>query len=238
MTKNKNKGYKLDKFYSKIFKQYDLINKLFTFGMDKKWRNKTVELCLETKPNEILDLCCGTGDLSIELAKKSGDTCLVTGYDMNESMLKKANEKGAGLKSKLKFIKGKASQIPFNSQQFDCITISFGFRNLTYENPEQLIHIQEMHRVLKPGGKLIILESGVPTNAIVKLFYKIFLYLFLVPLGGIISGNFKAYYYLAKSSANFYPLYQIETMLFNEGFKEITNHSFLFGAANIMVVKK
>lgn len=238
MVHKKNKGYKLNQFYSKIFKRYDLINKLFTFGMDKMWRNTTVELCLKENPEKILDLCCGTGDLSIELAKKTKDSCFVTGYDMNASMLKIAKEKGAGLKQKLKFKRGKARNIPFEPSHFDCVTISFGFRNLTYENPEQLKHIQEMYRVLRHGGKLIILESGVPANMLVKLLYKTYLYLFLVPLGGVISGNFKAYYYLAKSTANFYKISQIKTMLYYEGFREITVRSFLFGAANMMVAEK
>lgn len=233
------KKYNLNKFYSKIYRRYDLINMLFTLGLDKMWRRYTIEKCLEETPETVLDLCCGTGDLAISLAKSAKANISITGYDMNTSMLKQANHKTERAKlSKIEFVQGDAAQMPFETNSFDRITIGFGFRNLTFENPNKDKHISEMYRVLKPGGSLLILESGVPENRIIRLFYKIYLYLILVPLGGIISGDFKAYWYLAHSSLKFFSLSEIDTMLIEQGFSKSTNKSFLFGSANLIVCEK
>ena len=232
-------GFNLNKFYSKIYKRYDLINKLFTFGLDKKWRRITIENCLDESPKTVLDLCCGTGDLTISIAKKAVNDILVTGYDMNTSMLKQANHKVEKSNySNIEFIKGDAAQMPFVDSSFDRITIGFGFRNLTFDNPNKDKHIAEIYRVLKPGGRLLILESGVPENFLIRFLYKIHLYFILIPLGGIISGNFEAYWYLAHSSSKFFKLNEIDGMLKEKGFKECSFKSFLFGAANLIISKK
>ncbi len=103
--------------------------------------------------------------------------------------------------------------MPFASQEFDRITIGFGFRNLVWQNPNQSRHLEEMSRVLKPGARLLILESAVPENAFVSFFYRIYLKLILVPLGGILSGNWKAYRYLAGSSSGFYDFSTLKSMM-------------------------
>jgi demethylmenaquinone methyltransferase/2-methoxy-6-polyprenyl-1,4-benzoquinol methylase len=237
MIKNRTK-YDLDKFYTKIFKHYDLINRLFTFGMDKKWRGLTVNTCLRDNPDKVLDLCCGTGDLAIELSKRSDKSLSITGYDINESMLNLARKKSESIENKPDFKCGPASELPFRNDYFDCISIGFGFRNLTFENPNRGKHLTEIVRVLNKDGKLVILESGIPANILIRFFYKIFLYLFLIPLGGLISGDFKAYHYLATSSAKFYKIDELKLMLLESGLKEFTCRKFLFGATNLISVKK
>ena len=137
-------------------------------------------------------------------------------------------------KKDLRFIQGDAVNMPFNDKIFDRITIGFGFRNLTFDNPNKDKHISEMYRVLKPGGRLLILESSVPENPIVRFFYLLHLYLFLVPVGGLISGDFKAYWYLAHSSAKFYSSDEVKQMLEKQGFRNYNLQPFLFGAANLI----
>jgi demethylmenaquinone methyltransferase / 2-methoxy-6-polyprenyl-1,4-benzoquinol methylase len=233
------KGFNLDKFYSKIYKRYDLINKLFTFGLDRKWRRITIEECLNGSPDTVLDLCCGTGDIAISLAQTSNEAITVTGYDMNESMLYQAKLKAEKTKfTNVKFIQGDASILPFQNNYFDRITIGFGFRNLTFSNSNSDKHISEMFRVLKPAGKLLILESGIPKNIFIRLLYKIHLYFILIPLGGLISGDFKAYWYLAHSSSKFYALPELEQILNKHGFNNCTFRTFLFGAANLIIAEK
>jgi demethylmenaquinone methyltransferase/2-methoxy-6-polyprenyl-1,4-benzoquinol methylase len=234
-----DKGYDLDKFYSKIYKRYDLINKLFTFGLDRKWRRIMVEKSLENAPKTILDLCCGTGDITIALCKKAHADIAVTGYDFNAQMLDQARIKSEKQNlSSIHYIQGNAASLPFTESQFDTITISFGFRNLTFNNPNRDNHIAEMLRVLKPGGRLLILESGVPQNALVKVLYNLYLYLFLIPMGGVISGNLKAYWYLAHSSSKFYSVKELEQLLKEKGFSKFKYQSFFLGAANLFIAEK
>lgn len=234
-----NKGFALHEFYSRIFKQYDLINRLFTFGQDQRWRKITAKLCLENKPGHILDLCCGTGDLTLQLLAHTKSNVSITGYDFNDNMLNIAREK---VKRKyyrgLDFIQGDAANMPFENEQFDAITIGFGFRNLTYNNTARDKHISEMYRVLSTGGKLYILESSVPENIIIRIFYRVYLYLFLIPLGTILSGDFKAYRYLAKSSAEFYSLEETRKILLKGGFSKLESKNFMFGATNLIIVYK
>jgi demethylmenaquinone methyltransferase/2-methoxy-6-polyprenyl-1,4-benzoquinol methylase len=236
---NEKKGFALNEFYSRIYKRYDLINRLFTFGLDRKWRKVTAIKCIDEKPGKILDLCCGTGDLIISISQQRKGNEHITGYDFNEKMLEIAQLKvKKGNLENITFSCGDAAVMPFSDNIFDAITIGFGFRNLTFNNPNSSKHIGEMHRVLKPGGKLFILESGVPQNRIVRLFFKMYLYLFLIPLGAIISGNGKAYWYLAHSSAKFYKVDEIRIFLKDSGFSTSLIKRFFFGASNLIVAQK
>lgn len=236
---NSKKGFALHEFYSRIFRQYDLVNRLFTIGQDQRWRKITAKRCLESNPQNILDLCCGTGDLTIKLLDNSKSEVSVTGYDFNEKMLEIAKLKLAEKNyKKFSFIQGDAASMPFAEGQFDAITIGFGFRNLTFNNPKREQHIAEMYRVLNSGGKLYILESSVPKNRFVKIFYRLYLFLFLVPLGTVLSGDFKAYWYLAHSSSEFYSMEEIKQMLLSKGFSNLESQKFIFGATNLLIVTK
>ena len=127
--------------------------------------------------------------------------------------------------------------MPFAGDSFDCITIGFGFRNLTFDNPHSSGHISEMHRVMKRGGKLFILESGIPENPLIRLFFRNYLYLVLIPIG-FFSGDHKAYKYLARSAANFYPADEINRMLSAKGFKITARKIFCLGAASLITAEK
>jgi len=231
--------YPLDEFYSRIYKRYDLINRLFTFGMDQSWRRYTALQCLSANPGTVLDLCCGTGDLTIMLLKTGEGKIIVTGFDRNAEMLETARQKSArkGCHG-IRYVQGNASQMPFAGDSFDCITIGFGFRNLTYDNPHSSGHISEMHRVLKRGGKLFILESGIPENTLIRFFFRNYLYLVLIPLGFLLSGDRKAYRYLARSAANFFPADDLNRMLSEKGFKITARKIFFLGAASLTTAEK
>jgi demethylmenaquinone methyltransferase / 2-methoxy-6-polyprenyl-1,4-benzoquinol methylase len=226
-------------FYNLIYKKYDLINRLFTFNNDQKWRRITAKLCLQDNPVNVLDLCCGTGDLAMALCKNEGIKTNITACDFNLNMLLKAEKKAKRLKNRnIRFIQGDASNLPFGNNSFYSITIGFGYRNLTFENSKASVHIKEISRVLKKGGKLLILESGVPENIIIRFFYNLYLRIILIPLGGIISGNWKAYKYLAYSAANFFNFNQMKEMLGRERLEFTSYRKFLFGAANLVIFTK
>lgn len=234
-----NEKYPLKEYYSKIYRKYDLVNRIFTLGQDKRWRKKTAEVCLANNSRNILDLCCGTGDLAIEIAKQAKYEIFITGYDFSNDMLQLALQKTSTHEfNNINFIQGDVAKMPFPDATFDVIGITFGFRNLTYQNSNQAQHLKEIARVLKKDGCLIIMESAKPKNVIITFFYRLYLHLFLIPVGGLISGNYKAYKYLAKSSGNFFSDKEIEDMLSAFGFKDFRITKFLFGSTNLISARK
>jgi len=232
-------NYPLHDYYSKIYKRYDLVNRLFTFGLDKKWRREAAIRCLEFNPKKVIDLCCGTGDLVIAIKKSSGSSTEVVGFDFNESMLKIAREKALKTKvGEVEFVKGDAVSIPFASGIFDCMTIGFGFRNLTFDNDGSVQYLREMHRILKTGGHILILESSVPTQSIIRFYYTLYLKFILVPLGGLITGNWRAYNYLVRSTLSFFSLTDLKELLIEYRFRVISVQQFFLGTANLIIAVK
>ncbi len=232
-------GHPLQEYYSRIYKTYDLVNRLFTFGMDARWRRHTMEACLKNRPVSILDLCCGTGELAISIGRASGKAVHITGFDLNPGMLELARQKAFRLKvDHVDFIQGDAGSMPFRDGEFDCITIGFGFRNLTFENPNRDLHCREISRIMKPGARLLILESAVPKNRLVAFFYRAYLKLFLVPLGGLLSGDWNAYRYLSGSSAGFYSYEELSDMLRNYRLILKSERKYLFGSVNLLVATR
>ena len=217
---------------------YDLLNTLNTWGLDRQWRRKTAEACLESSPRSILDICCGTGDLSYEIAlRRSSDTEMVA-LDFSSLMVDLAARKTAGLDGEPEFVIGDASELPFPDRCFDCIGISFAFRNLTYRNPKSKKHLAEIFRVLKPGGRFVIIESSQPGLAIIRKLCHLYLRLYVKNIGTLISGNKGAYTYLAESAARFYTPEEIRGMLRETGFDSVRYRPFLFGAAGLHVALK
>ena len=175
----------LHNIFTAVPDRYDLINRIFTWGLDKRWRLKAARLCLETQPDTILDLCCGTGDLAIRLAQLAASSTKVVGLDYSPPMLEKAAEKAKHLllKAELNFVHGDVNDLPFPNEYFDCIGISFAFRNLTYKNPNTPRYLSEIVRVLKNGGQFVIVESSQPPNKFIRKLDHLYLRTFR-PLDG------------------------------------------------------
>jgi demethylmenaquinone methyltransferase/2-methoxy-6-polyprenyl-1,4-benzoquinol methylase len=232
-------GFPLQEYYSRIYKTYDLVNRLFTFGQDRKWRRQTIEACLKDNPEQILDLCCGTGDMALGIAMASKRPLNITGFDLNASMLEVARNKAKRLDIKsVDFRQGDAASMPFANKEFDRITIGFGFRNLIWQNPNQAKHLEEISRVMKPGAVLLILESAVPESAFVRFFYRVYLKLILVPLGGMLSGDWKAYRYLAGSSSGFYNFSTLKSMMEPYKLHLQSERKYLLGSVNLLIAVK
>lgn len=239
MHTNQNTAHPLQAYYSRIYKTYDLINHIFTFGLDKKWRKHTVDVCLIDHPYRILDLCCGTGDLAIGISLAAGIDVRVTGYDLNPEMLHVAKLKAFRFPAlNLDFVLGDAAFMPFRDNEFDRITIGFGFRNLVFDNPNRKNYLSEIGRIMKPGARLLILESSRPGNRMVCFFYRLYLRLFMVPIASAISGDKNAYRYLLKSSVDFYSFAQLQDMLGNYNFYLEKERSYLFGSVNLLIATR
>lgn len=220
--------------------RYDLINHVITLGMDNGWRKLAARTCAKIKPGRVLDIGCGTGDLSINIAKLTAKETGIIGLDYSQPMLDIARQKAEkeGLSNRISFILGDASHIPFPDNHFDCAGISFAFRNLTYNNPLCRPHLADVFRVLKPGGRYVIVESSQAENRIIRTLQHLYLRGFVGPVGMWLSKNKGAYTYLAESARRYYMPRQVKAMLMNAGFKNIAYKALFFGAAGLHIAYK
>ncbi len=230
----------LQRMFTAVPPRYDLINRVITLGMDKSWRRAAAQKCLSANPRRVLDIGCGTGDLTINIARLAKSDIELVGLDFSQPMLNIATEKAKQLApgKNITFVFGDIANLPFPDGYFDCVGISFAFRNLTYKNPLARRHLEEVLRVLPPGGRYVIVESSQPKCRLVRWLFHLYLRVFVAKVGQWISGNKGAYNYLAESAANFYAPDEVKKMLLEAGFRDVAYHPLFFGAAGIHVAVK
>ena len=220
--------------FDSISKEYDFINNLITFGSHKKWKKQIVDISKKNKPKQILDLATGTADIAIELT--SIENCKITGLDISSKMLSIGQTKINKLKlnRNISLEEGDAENLKFNDATFDVVTIGYGVRNFTNLKNS----LNEIYRVLKKDGLLIILETSLPTNRLMSFFYNIHTKFYVRLIGKIFSNNSNAYNYL-ESSAKIFPHGEnFKKILQKLNFKDIRSKIKLFGASTIYIAKK
>ncbi len=232
---NQSKKEQVTKMFDTISKEYDGINKIMTFGIDKKWRKKVINIIAENNPKYILDIASGTGDLAILAAQKTQASTII-GADISKGMLEigKKKVKKLNLSHRITMQYGDSENLPFDSNFFDAITVAFGVRN--FENLDK--GIQEIYRVLKPDGKFVVLETSVPTSPIIKQGYLFHSNYMLPFFGKLFSKDPKAYSYLSKSAKNFPYGVAFNNILLKNGFKEVQNLPQTLGVATIYIANK
>ena len=229
----------LEKMFNEVPVRYDMLNRVITWRLDESWRKAAVEKCLEGEPSRVLDLCTGTGDLAIRLARQVNGQTKIQALDYSQPMLAVAREKADKAKlNNIEFIHGDAASLPLENEDLDVIGIAFAFRNLTYKNPDRERFLQEIYRVLKPHGKFVIVESSQPENRVMKSLFRIYLKVFVAGIGGWLSGHKGAYRYLAASARNFYEPAEIKQFLSDTGFSKVEYRPFLGGIAGLTVATK
>lgn len=216
--------------FDKIAFRYDFLNRFLSAGIDVRWRKKALRELLPLKPKQLLDVATGTGDVAI-LANKILASEKITGIDISEGMLeigKKKIEK-AGLQDKIQLQKGDSEKILFDDASFDAITVAFGVRN--YENLET--GLREMLRVLRPGGKLVVLEFSKPKNPLFKVVYNLYMNFVAPGVGKMIAKNKDAYQYLNDSVQRFPEGEDFLKILSQAGFKNTYRKPQTLGIATI-----
>lgn len=189
------------KMFDQISPTYDCVNRVMTFGFDQLWRKRLCKFLPLSQGLHILDCATGTGDQIIALFEKNPEIASVIGIDLAEAMLaigKKKIERKS-YKDKVIFQVASALETHFPNDHFDCVTISFGIRNVT----NVMAAFQEFRRVLKPGGRLLILEGTIPHQKWLRALHLFYLRKFLPRIGGVISRNSDAYRYLNKTIETF-----------------------------------
>ena len=212
--------------FSGIAGKYDLLNHLLSANIDKRWRRKVRELLQNTlaDPNAIvLDVACGTGDLSIELARDS--RAMVIGTDFCRPMLAVAAEKS----DSIPFVEGDAMELSFAADSFDAVTIAFGLRNLS----NVADGLAELGRVLRPGGRLIVLEFSSPVVPGFRGVFNFYFAKILPRIGGLVSGERGAYEYLPDSVSKFPDQKRLAALMEEKGFVGVTYTNLTGGIAAI-----
>ena len=229
-SKNESKKIQIKNMFNDISSRYDQINKMMTLNMDKNWRNIVYKLSMQNGPSKIIDIATGTGDIALCFAN---DNVQVVGVDNASMMLDLANKKSMGL-SNIRFQLEDAENMSFDDNTFDVATIGFGVRN--FENLDQ--GLSEIKRVLRPGKKLIILETAVPSFFIFRFGYFLYTKLIVPVLGRMIAKNQQAYQYLSTSAEHFPHGEEFKMILEEAGFENIQIKYLSLGIVNIYSASK
>jgi len=222
--------------FSSVAKRYDLANHWLSGGIDFYWRKKLVKFAKEGNPRDILDLATGSGDVLFALRQGLGNEVNLTGLDFCEPMLEQARRKRTvrGLEEPAnQFLHGDCLALPFADESFDLITIAFGLRNLA----DRAKGLREMHRVLRPGGRLIILEFSQPCLWFRPLYY-LYLRGILPWVARWLTGDRDAYLYLGTSIAGFPDRAGLVTEVEDAGFVRVVAHALTFSIVALHIGQK
>lgn len=222
----------IEHLFNDIASSYDKLNHIMSFGIDRSWRRKAVRAIADSEQQlHVLDVATGTGDFAIAIAKKLPAESGIVGVDLSEQMLEVGRQKVSG---NIVLQQGDVECLDFEEDSFDRVSIAFGVRN--FEHLEQ--GLSEMYRVLRPVGKLVILELSYPDNPFILWCYKLYALHFLPFVGGLVSGHKEAYRYLPKSILAFPKEDVIVPLLRSVGFKNVKVRKFTFGVCVLYVASK
>ncbi|MCX8585535.1 bifunctional demethylmenaquinone methyltransferase/2-methoxy-6-polyprenyl-1,4-benzoquinol methylase UbiE [Gilliamella sp. B3023] len=213
--------------FHSVADKYDIMNDLMSFGIHRIWKKITIEYSSVRKGQKVLDLAGGTGDLTAKFSQIVGDDGLVVLADINESMLKVGRDKlrDKGLFKNIEYVQANAEELPFADNYFDCITISFGLRNVTDKQKA----LESMWRVLKPGGRLLILEFSKPQYQILNKAYDLYSFTMLPLMGKIVANDSDSYRYLAESIRMHPDQKTLKKMMEDAGFVDVKYHNMTGG---------
>jgi demethylmenaquinone methyltransferase/2-methoxy-6-polyprenyl-1,4-benzoquinol methylase len=234
--KNSDSGKKeqVAQMFDNISGKYDFLNHFLSLGIDIQWRKKVLKIVQKTKPEIILDIATGTGDLAILLSKTHPKK--IIGLDLSNGMLEVGRKKIAekGLSDLIEMVQGDSENLPFEDNYFDVITVSFGVRN--FENLHK--GLSEIYRVLKPGGTFVVLEFSQPTQFPMKQLYHFYSKYILPTIGKLISKDHSAYTYLPESVAAFPFGENFNSILRKLNYNNVSNKALTFGIASIYKAQK
>jgi demethylmenaquinone methyltransferase/2-methoxy-6-polyprenyl-1,4-benzoquinol methylase len=242
-TPGEQRAAKVGELFASIAGRYDLINDIQSFGLHRIWKRRLLRLARAHPGERALDLCCGTGDLALALAKNGAD---VTGLDFSEAMLRVAREKSIRLRSastrqevqsptsKVEFICGDAQKIPFVDDTFDVLTIGYGLRNLA----DLDAGLKDMWRVTRPGGRLLALEFGKPDNSAWRGIYFGYLKFLLPIFGRIFCGNAAAYGYILESLKHYSAQQEVAARMRELGWQNVRVVNLMGGIMSIHCAEK
>lgn len=215
-----------DVFHS-VAAKYDVMNDVMSLGIHRLWKRFTINCSGVRRGQKVLDLAGGTGDLTAKFSRLVGETGEVVLADINDSMLKMGREKlrNIGIIGNVSYVQANAEVLPFPDNSFDCITIAFGLRNVTDKDKA----LRSMYRVLKPGGRLLVLEFSKPVLAPLNKVYDAYSFHIMPRMGQLIAGDAESYRYLAESIRMHPDQETLKAMMEDAGFENTTYHNLTGG---------
>lgn len=217
------------RMFGAIAPRYDLVNTLISAGLHRQWKRAVVRL-LEVPPGgRAVDVCCGTGDLAILLARRVGPGGRVVGIDFSDEMLQIARRRAtaAGVSAVCRFAEGDAERLALPDREFDAATVGFGIRNVVHPD----VALRELRRVLRPGGRLGVLEFSRPRNPLIRGLYDVYSFFVMPRLGRLASRHADAYLYLPTSIRQWPEQDGFASEMAQAGFEDVWYHNFLTGIA-------
>ncbi len=229
-----SKKKQVTEMFDGISTEYDALNRKISLGIDVKWRKRVVDLLIPKKPDCILDIATGTGDLALALT--ATEASRIVGLDISSGMLSvgKDKVKAVGLEKTIEMVMGDSEALTYDDNSFDAVTVAFGVRN--FENLE--LGLSELFRVLKSGGTLVVLETAVPTRFPFKQGYKFHTQVIIPLMGKLFTRDQAAYKYLSDSAAVFPYGKQFNNILEKIGFIEVEDKPQTLGVASIYCATK
>lgn len=218
-----DKTKKVAEVFNSVADKYDVMNDLMSFGIHRLWKRFAIELAGLSQGQNVLDVASGTGDLTARMARLIGKTGSIVASDINPSMLRHAKQRliDSGYVGNIHYVLANAENLPFCDNFFDRIIIGFGLRNVT----QKTLALQSMYRVLKPGGRLIVLEFSHTTVPLLKSLYDMYSFTLLPTLGRLIAGDSESYRYLAESIRMHPDQISLQHMLQSAGFENCDYHN-------------
>lgn len=230
-----HKGRQVHEMFKSIASRYDFLNRLLSFGFDIYWRRVASGFIDYDRDGRILDAATGTGDMALRIATTTPASVNIVGMDFCREMIDIARIKKESSRhaERISFIVASCEVIPFRDCSFDSVSIAFGIRNLDSRSEG----LKEIYRVLKPGGKMVILEFSVPENRLFGLIYRWYFHKVLPSIGGVFS-KFKAYKYLPESVSEFPPREDFKEFLSTSGFTNVTHKDLTSGIVTVFTARK
>jgi demethylmenaquinone methyltransferase/2-methoxy-6-polyprenyl-1,4-benzoquinol methylase len=221
----------VQKIFAEVPATYELVNRILTTGFDVIWRKKAAKVGAAKGGSRWLDVCTGTGEMAVNLRKLASPSTTVFAVDFCLPMLGQLIKK----KEARDIIMALADveHLPFADNSFDLITISFATRNINYCRKSLDRCLNEFFRILKPGGRFVNVETSQPTNKIINRLFRLYIDLFVSPVGRMISGSKKGYAYLSKTIPRFYGADEFSDIIKSAGFARVTYNRMLSGVAAI-----
>ncbi len=221
------KADKVAQVFHSVAAKYDIMNDLMSFGIHRLWKRFTIDCSGVRRGQSVLDLAGGTGDLTAKFSRLVGENGRVVLADINDSMLKMGREKlrNTGVVGNVEYVQANAEALPFPDNTFDCITISFGLRNVTDKEKA----LRSMFRVLKPGGRLLVLEFSKPTIEPLSKAYDAYSFHVLPRVGEMVANDAESYRYLAESIRMHPDQDTLKAMMEDAGFESVNYYNMTGG---------
>jgi demethylmenaquinone methyltransferase/2-methoxy-6-polyprenyl-1,4-benzoquinol methylase len=230
-----NKGERIRDMFDSIAPRYDFLNRLLSLGIDRRWREFAVKQIKFTETGKILDVATGTADVALQIAKVTPDSVTITGIDFSEQMIElgKAKVQKSPFADRISLQVAPCESIPFSDDTFDSATIAFGIRNVV----DRVAGLQEMCRVVKPGGRIVVLEFSNPKSKLFKAIYNFYFLKVLPSVGGLFS-QFSAYKYLPDSVLEFPAQEEFKELMTVAGFRNVIHSDLTLGIATVYIGEK